>query len=131
MLFKLNILRQKLTRKDTEPSSPEIVLDSPAMDIDQGDTNSLNPGGSRPWDAYVLIHYYVSISTHPTSRNHQVSRIPTMPLLGASHATAIPANARSPETLDQCGRSRCGSGEKEKTVSNQRLSMDLKLKVLW
>jgi hypothetical protein len=45
MQFKLNTLRQKLTRKDTEPASPEIVLDNPAMDIDQGETNSPNPGG--------------------------------------------------------------------------------------
>lgn len=51
MQFKLNTLRQKLTRKDTEPASPEIVLDNPAMDIDQGDTNSPNPGSSELQDA--------------------------------------------------------------------------------
>jgi len=40
----------KLTRKDTKPASPEIVLDNPAMDINQGDTNSPNPGSSGLWD---------------------------------------------------------------------------------
>ena len=52
-----------------------------------------------------------------------------MPLFGAYYKTAIPANAHSPETsypFDQCGRSRRGSGEKEKTVSDQRLSMNSK-----
>jgi len=49
-----------------------------------------------------------------------------MPLLGASHAAAIPANAHSPKTLEQCGMSHCGSGEKEKMVSNQRLSVNSK-----
>ena len=50
----------------------------------------------------------------------------SMPLLGASHVAAIPANARSPETLEQCGRSHCGSGEKEKMASDQRLSVNSK-----
>ena len=31
--------------------SPEIILINPAMDIDQGDTNSPNPGSTRPQDA--------------------------------------------------------------------------------
>ena len=48
---KLNILGQKLTaRKDTESVS-EIVLNNPTMDIDQGDSNSPNPGSVRLWDA--------------------------------------------------------------------------------
>jgi len=38
--------------------SPEIVLDNAAMDIEQGDTNSPNPGGSG----------LVSIITHPADR---------------------------------------------------------------
>lgn len=48
---KLNTLRQKLTRKTIEPTSPEIILNNPVMDIDQGDTKSPNPGGARLWDA--------------------------------------------------------------------------------
>ena len=48
---KLNIPGQKLTaRKDTE-SVLEIVLNNPIMDIDQGDSNSPNPGSVGLWDA--------------------------------------------------------------------------------
>lgn len=56
-----------------------------------------------------------------------------MPPLGASYKATIPANTRSPETgypLDQCGRSHHGSGEKEKTVSDLRLSMNSKIQLL-
>ena len=49
---KLNILGQKLTaRKHKKSVSSEIVLDNPTMDIDQGDSNSPNPGSVRLWDA--------------------------------------------------------------------------------
>ena len=47
---KLNIPGQKLTaRKDTE-SVLKIVLNNPMMDIDQGDSNSPNPGSVGLWD---------------------------------------------------------------------------------
>jgi len=51
MQHELNTLWQKLTRKDTKHVSPEIVLDNHAMDIEQGDTGSPNPGGSGLRDA--------------------------------------------------------------------------------
>jgi hypothetical protein len=67
----------------------------------------------------VLIRYYMSINAHPASGDHQVRGIPTMPLLGTFYMAAIPANA-----LNQCGRSHWGSGEKKKTVSDQRPPMN-------
>ena len=97
------------------------------MDIDQGDTNSPNPCSTGFRDMYVL--YYVSISTHPASGDYQVPGTPTMPLLGASYTDAIPANARSSETgypLNQYGSFRRSSREKEKTVSDQWLSVNWK-----
>ena len=51
MQHELNTLWQKLTRKDTKPVSPEIVLDNAAMDVEQGDSNSPNPDGSGLRDA--------------------------------------------------------------------------------
>jgi hypothetical protein len=125
-------VRQKLTRKDTEPASPEINLDNPAMDIDQGDTNSPNPCSTGLRDTYVL--YYVSISTHPASGDYQVPGTPTMPLLGASYTDAIPANARSSETgypLNQYGSFRRSSREKEKTVSDQMALNELENYLVW
>ena len=56
-----------------------------------------------------------------------------MPHLGTVHMAATPANIRSPKTSyspSQCGRSCCGTGEKEKVVSNQKLSMKQKLSFL-
>ena len=56
-----------------------------------------------------------------------------MPYLGTVHMAATPANIHSPETSyspGQCGRSHCGPGEKEKAVSNQKLSMKQKLSFL-
>ena len=50
-----------------------------------------------------------------------------MHFLGTFYMAAIPADARGPETsypLNQCGKSYWVSGEKEKTVSDQRLSMN-------
>ena len=56
-----------------------------------------------------------------------------MPHLGTIHMAATSANIHSPETSyspSQCGRSCCGTGEKEKVVSNQKLSMKQKLSFL-
>ena len=48
---KLNILGQKLTAREDTESVSEIVLNNPTMDIDQGDSNSPNPGSVGLWDA--------------------------------------------------------------------------------
>ena len=49
-----------------------------------------------------------------------------MPHLGTVHMATTSANIHSPKTSyspGQCGRSHCGTGEKEKVVSDQKLSM--------